>query len=215
MKALLYKELRLAMHPAAIMFIALSAMLMIPNYPYYVIFFYSSLGIFFICLSGRENHDIFYSLTLPVPKTSAVTARMLTACLLQFAQLIAAIPFAVLHQRLGIGANLVGIDANIAFFGSSLLMLGIFNFVFFTSYYKAPDKVGKAFLLGSAAEVVYMCAAETAVHAISYARDILDTPDPEGMAGKLILLAVGAAVYAALTLLAHRRAAKCFSVLDI
>ena len=52
MKELLLKELKLAMHPAAIMFIALSALLIIPNYPYYVTYFYTSLGIFFICLSG-------------------------------------------------------------------------------------------------------------------------------------------------------------------
>lgn len=214
MKALLYKELRLAMHPAALMFIALSAMLLIPNYPYYVICFYSSLGLFFICLSGRENHDIFYSLTLPVPKTSAVTARMLTAVLLELTQLCAAIPFAILHAKLGIGENLVGIDANTAFFGSSLFMLGIFNFVFFTSYYKAPEKVGKAFLLGSAAEAIYMCAAETAVHALPIARK-LDTPDPENLAYKLILLAAGALLYAALTAAAHRRAAVSFSKTDI
>ena len=44
MKHLLYKEWRLAMHPTALLFLPLSAMLLIPNYPYYVIFFYTSLG---------------------------------------------------------------------------------------------------------------------------------------------------------------------------
>ena len=43
MKNLLMKELRLALHPAAVMFLALSAMLLIPNYPMYVILFYTSL----------------------------------------------------------------------------------------------------------------------------------------------------------------------------
>ena len=51
MKALLQKELRLAMHPAALLFLALSALLIIPNYPYYVTFFYTTLGIFFYLLN--------------------------------------------------------------------------------------------------------------------------------------------------------------------
>ena len=58
MNRLLQKELRLAMHPASVGFLLLSALLLIPNYPYYVTFFYTSLGVFFICLGGRENKDV-------------------------------------------------------------------------------------------------------------------------------------------------------------
>ena len=58
MKSLLNKELRLAMHPAAWIFLALSALVLVPNYPYYITFFYTCLGIYFICLSGRENQDL-------------------------------------------------------------------------------------------------------------------------------------------------------------
>lgn len=57
MKNLMRKELLLAMHPASVLFLLLSAMLLIPNYPYYVICFYTCLGTFFICLTGRENRD--------------------------------------------------------------------------------------------------------------------------------------------------------------
>ena len=59
MKNLLYKELRLALHPTAILFLFLSAMLLIPGYPYYVVFFYTCLGIFCICRNGRESRDIY------------------------------------------------------------------------------------------------------------------------------------------------------------
>ena len=74
MGKLMKKELKLAMHPTAPMFLALSAMLLIPNYPYYVIFFYTSLAVFFICLTGRENHDIFFTMLLPVSKKDVVKA---------------------------------------------------------------------------------------------------------------------------------------------
>ena len=58
MKNLLRKELVLALHPTAPLFLALSAMLLIPNYPYLVAFFYTGLGVFFTCLNGRENDDV-------------------------------------------------------------------------------------------------------------------------------------------------------------
>lgn len=46
MRYLLLKEFKLAMYPAAIIFLSLSAMLMIPNYPYYVTFFIQDLPYF-------------------------------------------------------------------------------------------------------------------------------------------------------------------------
>ena len=215
MKNLLMKELRLALHPAAVMFLALSAMLLIPNYPMYVIFFYTSLGIFFISLTGRENHDIPFTLSLPISRRALVRARILLAVLLETAQLLAAILFAILRQNLPIGANLVGMDVNAAFFGSSLLMLGVFNYAFFTSYYHAPEKVGRAFILGSMAETAYMLLAEIAVHAVPFARDVLDASGSEGMAARLAVLGIGAAAFILLTLLAERRAIGSFQKLDL
>ena len=34
MKALIYKEMRLVLHPTAVIFLGLGAMLLIPDYPY-------------------------------------------------------------------------------------------------------------------------------------------------------------------------------------
>ena len=51
MKELLKKEFTLALHPTGWLFLGLSAMVLIPNYPYYVIFFYTGLALFFTCLA--------------------------------------------------------------------------------------------------------------------------------------------------------------------
>lgn len=144
MKNLMRKELLLAMHPASMLFLLLSAMLLIPNYPYYVICFYTCLGTFFICLTGRENRDIEFTALLPVRKTDLVRARVFTVMLMQLAQLVIAVPFAVFSSRVS-AENLVGMDANTAFFGFALVLYGVFNLVFFRNYYRAPGKVGKAF----------------------------------------------------------------------
>ena len=80
MKALLFKEIKLAMHPTTYLFMAIGAMLMIPSYPYYVAFVYTCLGIFFIFLSARENKDIFFTASLPVRKSDVVKISCLHRC---------------------------------------------------------------------------------------------------------------------------------------
>ena len=215
MKQLLNKELRLAMHPTAPMFLLLSVMLIIPNYPYYVVFFYTGLAVFFTCLGGRENNDVFYTLMLPVAKADIVKARFAFVILLESAQIAFAVPFAIIRQRMNLPGNQAGMDANIALFGLSFAMLGLFNYIFFTIYYKDVNKVGKAFVWSSTAVFVFIAIAETCVHIVPFFRDYLDTPDPQYINYKLAVLCLGLLVYAALTYFAFKRSVRSFEMLDI
>lgn len=215
MKHMLNKELRLALHPTVPLFWLLGAMLLIPNYPYYVIFFYTLLGIFFVCLSGRENNDIAYTLTLPVRKRDVVAARMGLAVLIEGVQVAVAAPFAVLRQHLPLPGNQVGMDANIAFFGLGLLLLGAMNAFFFPRYYAAPDKVGKAFAKTSVLTFLVIGVLETLAHALPLFRDQLDTPDPQFLPQKLICLGVGLAAYGLCTAWAYGVSVRRFEALDL
>ena len=215
MKHLLNKEFRLALHPTNLLFLMLSAMLIIPNYPYYVTFFYTALGLFFLCLNARETHDIAYSLALPVRTREIVKARIVFATMIELLQVAVAVPFAILRQSTYAPGNQVGMDANIALFGLSLLMLGLFNYRFFTAYYGNPNQVGKAFVLGSTVMFVYIVAAEALAHVLPFFRDQLDTPDTLYLAPKLVVLAIGAAAFALLTCLAFRVSAARFEKLDL
>lgn len=215
MKNLLLKEIRLTMHPTAIIFIALSLMLIIPNYPYYVIFFYTGLAIFFTCLNGRENNDVFFTMLLPVNKKDIVTARFLLIITLELLQAVVAIPFSLLRQSFSMAGNAVGMDANISFFGLSFIMLGLFNFVFFTNYYKDVNRVGKSFVFGSIVDFVFMAVAETLTHIVPFMRDKLDTPDTIFVKEKLIVLLTGMVIYSALTFFAYKKSVKSFLNYDI
>lgn len=165
MKNLMRQGACAGQHPASVLFLLLSAMLLIPNYPYYVICFYTCLGTFFICLTGRENRDIEFTALLPVRKTDLVRARVFTVMLMQLAQLVIAVPFAVFSSRVS-AENLVGMDANTAFFGFALVLYGVFNLVFFRNYYRAPGKVGKAFGWGCGALTLCMVVFEACAHTV-------------------------------------------------
>lgn len=215
MRALLHKELHLALHPTSILFLALSALLLVPGYPYLVTFFYTGLGIFFLCLNGREQHDVFYSLTLPVSRRDIVRARFLVTIGLQTLQLLLAVPFAWLRQRLGIPANPVGMEANTALFGFALLLLGVFNVSFFGVYYRDVSRVGMAMVKSSLGVALVILLTESCTHAVPFFRDRLDSPDPAYLPEKLLVLGLGLLAYLLLTGLSYRQAVRNFSRQDL
>lgn len=215
MKNLLYKECKLALHPTTFLFWLLSAMLLIPSYPYYVLFFYTCLGVFFICLSGRENKDIAYTMLLPVRKGDIVRARIATACGVELLQAVIAVPFALIRNFIFPMNNAAGMEANVALFGISLALMGVFNLVFFPRYYRDPDKVGMPFLLGSVTYFVLLAVFESFTFFVPFFRDMLDTKDPQFLGAKLAVFAAGALVFVICNLSACRISEKRFEKLDL
>lgn len=215
MRQLLNKELKLALHPACLMFLGLSAMILIPSYPLSIIFFYSCLGVFFVCVTGRENKDVFYTMLLPVQKRDLVKARFLLVILLQVAQVVLCVPFLFLRDLYPPVGNVVGMDANLALPGFGLLLLGVFNLLFFRGYYKDPNKVGSPFLLGCIGVFLCVCFTEALPHMVPFVRDRLDTPGLAFLPEKLLCLLAGTLLYVLLTALAYRSSARSFEALDL
>ncbi len=215
MSRLLKKELSLCLHPAAIMMLALSALVLVPNYPYAVTYFYMTLGLFFICLGGRENHDVIYTLTLPVAKRDVVTARFALALLLELVLLLLCFGFVRLRPLLLREPNAAGMDANLALIGEGFLFFGLYHLVFFPSYYRDVNKVGVSFVKGCVFAGLFVVADVVLCYTAPLSRDVLDTPDPQHLGAKLAFLGAGAAVYVLCTLLALRVSQRRFEDQDI
>lgn len=212
---LLKKEFRLFAHPTCWMFLAFGAMLLIPGYPMYIPFFWVTLGLFYSCLGARENNDLYYTLLLPVRKRDTVRARGLFFACMELLQIAVCIPFALLRYALKLGPNNAGMDVNIALFGLCLVLMGMFNLLFLPRVYKNPTSVGKPFLFVSVWVFLYIVAAEVCCHALPFFREVLDTPDPQHLGVKLAVLALGALLFALLTLLGTRRAETIFEKVDL
>ncbi len=215
MKKLLKKEFTLALHPTCWLFLGLSAMVLIPNYPYYVIFFYTGLGLFFTCLTGRENQDVLFSLLLPVSRRQVVQARMVTVMLLELATVVLTALFSLLRQALPLGENAAGMEANLALLGLSLVVLGLGHVAFFGVYYRNVQRVGVAFLWCALAEFLAIGVLEVLAHTVPLFRNRLDTPDPAFLREKLLTLILGLAVYGILTAIAYVRAVRDFEKQDL
>ena len=146
MSDLLRKELRLAAHPSIYIFIALGALVLVPAYPYGMVFFFAMLGVFQSIMYTRETRDIYFTALLPVRKRDAVKAKLLLAAFIQLTQLLFSVPFAFLRTLYLPSGNPVGIEANAAYYGFGLMIFGAFNLIFFPLFFKTAYKAGTAFL---------------------------------------------------------------------
>lgn len=213
---LIYKEFKLASHPTTFIFLSFGLMMLIPSYPYYVAFFYICLSIFFIFLAGRENKDVFYMVSLPIRKRDAVKARCWMIAIIELAQIIISVPFAVISVKINpFGGNPAGIDANVAFYGFVFIMYALFNIIFIPMFYKTAYKAGKSFLIAIIAIAVYIGIVESLVWIPSPLRTYLDTTDPGRMMKQLPLLFAGAVLWALSMLPIYKRAAYNFERVDL
>ena len=215
MKALQSKNWRLAMSPVPLLFLLLSGLILIPNYPYYVTFFYNSLGIFMWMQSLRENRDTAYMMLLPVTKAEMVRARLRTVVQLELLQLLACVPFMVLRASYGHLNNTVGIEANAAFLGLGLVQMGLFNLVFFPMHYRNAYDLGKPFLAASVAELFYIVLVEACDHVIPYMKTVCESYALRDQLRQWPMLLGGVAVFALLTWAAERSSVRRFEKVDL
>lgn len=190
-------------------------MVFIPNYPYEVMFFFSGLSAFFICLTGRENKDLPFSCVLPVEKRDVAAARVLFCMILQLAQIVLCVPFIAIKSAWINMPNLAGMEANAAFLGFGLMMLGGFNLIFFPLYFKNPNKVGKPFAFGAVFIFLAVAAVTVCCQIAPLFKDVLDTRDPLHFGAKAVVFAIGAAVYAAASFLSVKLSQRNFEKADL
>lgn len=213
MTTLLYKEIRLAAHPTSIVFIFLGCLVLVPAYPYSVIFMFGCLAPYITFLNARETNDAWYTAILPVTKRESVLGKCLLIASFQLFQLLFSIPFAFLRSALNIENNPVGLDPTLAWYGLGLAVYAVFDFVFISSFYKSGYKAGKAFLLASIPMVLLILMVEAMPHipALTW----LDSYQPKHLLMQLPILAVAIICYAALLLFAYRISVKRFDKVDL
>ena len=241
MKALLYKQLRLVCHPMTPVFCLFGIMVIIPNYPYTVIFFYVTLGLFFSFLNMREQKDLYYTALLPVPKRDAVKAGCLFTALIELTSLVLLAPCCLLAARLQPGKdnlvgldpnlallapccllaarlqpgkdNLVGLDPNLALLAAGFLLYALFNAVFLPSFYKNGYKVGVAFVKATIPMALLMLVMEALPHIPGLTW--LDDMDAATQLRLLPVLIGGILIYTGCTLLTFRAAARAYEKVDM
>lgn len=205
---LLYKELTLAAHPSSIVFAFLGCLVLVPAYPYTVIFMFGCLASYLTFLNSRETNDIWYTSVLPVTKKEIVKGKFLVTVFFQLFQLIFSVPFAIMRNLFEIENNPVGIDATAAWYGFGLIVYSVFDLIFLTAFYKSGYKAGKAFIIASIPMAALMCLGEACVHLP--ALNWLDSYNTQDIIRQIPILIIGIICYCICLVLAYRISVKRF-----
>ena len=150
MKALLYKEFKLAMHPIIYVFIGLFPfMVLIPSYPIAVGFIYilSAYPVLFLGANkGQQSNDLLFSTLLPVRKKDIVLARIMTVVIIQVTYMCLMsllYPVAVLINQsiVADGGEVVtnpGLSLNgfVSILAIAIIGFALADLIFFPIYYK-------------------------------------------------------------------------------
>lgn len=214
MAKLLYKDLRLSNLALVALMMSLCLLMLIPAYLLYVGLIYICLAVFFTQQRFREDNDIYFSMLLPIRKRDIVRGHVLTYSVFELAQLVVAVPVAIVRDVFIAPDNPVGIDANPALFGSALIMYALFNFVFLTGHYKTAHNLGIPLVLAGTVLFVYIAIAEVAVQFVPVLKSTLDVVG-QHWAGQFGVLALGLAVFVLGNVATYRVSAARFERVDL
>ena len=172
MKASIYKELKLAMHPICYVFIVLFPfMILIPSYPLGIGFIYvlTCYPILFLGANkGQQSNDLLYSTLLPVRKKDIVMARILTVIFMQIAFILvmtALYPVArIINNAIAQSAEKpseymipgLGLDSYVLLVAIALIGYAIADIIFFPIYYKHGKSIVMSTLFTILGFVVYI-----------------------------------------------------------
>ena len=210
---LLYKELTLAAHPTSIIFAFLGCLVVVPAYPYTVIFMFGCLAPYLTFQYARETNDLWYTALLPVTKKESVRGKYMLIISIQLFQLLIAVPSVFLRKILEVENNPVGIDATLAWFGFGLMIYGVFDLVFFPTYYRNGYKAGKAFIIAAIPMLLMMVTVEGAVRIPQLTW--LDSYAPPDLVRQIPVLLVGILCYGCFVSLAYKISVKRFEHVDL
>lgn len=210
---LLRKEIYLAAHPTLYIFSLMGALLLVPSYPYSTVFLYGCLAPFITFQYGRENNDVFYTAMLPISKREVVKGKCLLFMTAHLGQLILSLPFAFLRTIIYPAGNVVGMEANVAYYGCGLIIFGLFTFVFLTQFYKTAYRVGWACIAGMIPAVIGMVLVEALPHIPALAW--LDSMEPAMLVRQIPILLCGIFIYALCMIGGYKIAAARFEKVDL
>ena len=223
MKALLYKEFKLAMHPICYLFIALFPfMILIPSYPLAIGFIYilSCYPVLFLGANkGQQSNDLLYSTLLPVRKKDIVLARIFTVMIMQFAFIAimsCLYPLAWFINKNVTGVDTPGltIDGYVSILAIAIIGYAIADLIFFPIYYKHGKSIVMSTLFTILGFVFYIGIFTIGLPYVpgleGYKKFLCDS----GVGYQFIVLGGALVIYAVIHILVYKISAKRLEKVD-
>lgn len=216
MKNLINKEIKLVVTPLTYMFALLSALVLVPDYPYMVSMGYCIFGILTTFNIARANLDNEFTANLPISRKNVVLSKYILVIYSELLQVLFCIPFALISTLvLYPKGNSVGMDANIAFLGLSVLLYAVFNVIFLPLYFKTGYKMGVPTIISVTVYVVLAVVIEMVIAFIPQLKNTLDGISKEGLLIRIVVLVVSIVIFIVANILSYKKAVKNFEKVNL
>ncbi len=216
MKNLLFKELRLVVTPGTYFFALCAALVLVPAYPYAVGMSYCLMSILINFGAARANNDQEFTAMLPIPRSHVVLAKHITVFLTEIITLLIAVPCALVSAFvLNPGGNVVGMDANMAFFGFTLIEYSVFNLIFLPWYFRTGYKTGMPMAVGLSAYLLTLIGFELLVALTPGLAAVIDSLHPTTYMYQGIILGAGLIVYVLVMFITYLLSVRNFAKVSL
>ena len=227
MKALLYKELKLAMHPICYIFIALfPLMILIPSYPLFVGFIYVLVCypvLFLGANKGQQSNDLLYSVLLPIRKKDIVLARLMTVILMQLAYIALAsclYPLALVINHIVKEAEPeltsvgLGLNGYVSLLAIAITGYAIADMIYFPIYYKKGKSIVLSTLLMILGNSIFLVMLTVVIPYIPGCEGYTKLLCESGVGIQFAFLGAAIIISAALHFVAYKISAKRLELVD-
>ncbi|WP_445238684.1 ABC-2 transporter permease [Lacticaseibacillus paracasei] len=208
----LFKEYALAAHPTTWFFLWLGALVLVPTYPYSMIFFFAMLEPTLDLSYAKQTNDILFTALLPQGKAGVVWGKVAYTFTFQAGMMLLTIPWAWL-RTLYIQNNPISINANLTYFGFGLLALAVFDFALLTGFFKTGAKIGWPYFWGTLPAIVILGVMETLPHLPGLAWT--NSVQPDHLLQQMPFFIIGIGAFIVSFFLTLRRSQRHFSVADL
>lgn len=175
MKNLIYKELKLSINKFFFLLpVILGGLLFIPNWIFLLVFYYFFwISIPQIYGAYIQHGDYNFLSVLPVKRKDIVSSKVYALFILELTHIIFAVIFGLIHNELYGSWNFF-FDINLAFYGVSILLFGVFNITFLPAYFKTAHFFGKPLIYATIATIIFGFIFEFGIAKYQFMKDIFE-----------------------------------------
>lgn len=175
MKNLIYKELSLSINKFFFLLpVILGGLLFIPNWIFLLVFYYFFwISVPQIYGAYIQHGDYNFLSVLPIKRKDIVSSKVYALFILEFTHIVFAVIFGLVHNQLYGSWNFF-FDINLAFYGVSILLFGVFNITFLPAYFKTAHFFGKPLIYATIATIIFGFIFEFGIAKYQFMRDIFE-----------------------------------------
>ncbi|AUD62714.1 hypothetical protein BK010_03600 [Tenericutes bacterium MO-XQ] len=175
MKNLIYKELNLSINKFFFLLpVILGGLLFIPNWIFLLVFYYFFwISVPQIYGAYIQHGDYNFLSVLPIKRKDIVSSKVYALFILELTHIVFAVIFGLIHNGLYGSWNFF-FDINLAFYGVSILLFGVFNITFLPAYFKTAHFFGKPLIYATIGTIIFGFIFEFGIAKYQFMRDIFE-----------------------------------------